>query len=59
MLKNWKHIAAVAWLVAVVALILSGDNTVQDYAAVVLVAGLAVLYVRKWLASLKPAKGDG
>ena len=55
MLKNWKHIAAVAWLVAVVALILSGDN----YAAVVLVAGLAVLYVRKWLASLKPAKGDG
>ena len=59
MLKNWKHIAAVAWLVAVVALILSDKNGPQDVAAVVLVAGLAVLYVRKWLASLKPAKSDG
>ena len=59
MLKNWKHIAAVVWLVAVVALILSGENGPQDVAAVVLVAGLAVLYVRKWLASLKPAKSDG
>ena len=59
MLENWKHIAAVAWLVAVVALILTSDPDLQDVAAVVLVAGLAVLYVRKWLASLKPAKGDG
>ena len=66
--KNWKHAAAVVWLVAVVTLILAAGvgasansrlSWLTVAAAMVFVVGLAVLDVRKWLASLKPAKSDG
>ncbi len=57
MTMNWKQIAAVVWLVAVVALTLLGHwhQQLSLVAAVVFVAGLAVLDVWKWLAAL----GDG
>ena len=51
MLKNWKHIAAVAWLVAVVALILFGYPLAG---VIVFAAGVAALAVLRWTDSLKP-----
>ncbi|MDE0648953.1 MAG: hypothetical protein OXI12_01240, partial [Gammaproteobacteria bacterium] len=51
MTMNWKHIAAVVWLVAVVALILLGQPLAG---VIVFAAGAAVLAVLRWTDSLKP-----
>lgn len=48
---NWKHIVAVVWLVAVVALVLFGQPLA---AVIVFAAGAALLAVKQWTGNLKP-----